>query len=369
MPQLAAVFAALLMLLDQSTALVQSLDVAVSVAPVTFLQAGQQQLVYELHLTNFTQTDVTLAAVEIRGSDGHPLAQYAGAELQRRLTRPGFRNDYATPQIIGPGLRAVVNIWMPVADMISIQSLTHAIDVDVMRPDGAVRTRVVGGAATLSRTAAVELDAPLRGGPWVAIFDPSLKGGHRTTVYTLDGHARIPGRYAIDFIRLPASGAMPLVAAADANGFGEEVLAVADGSVAIAVDGVPDATPPPVSLERGSGNHVAIDLGDGRFAFYEHLQQGSVSVTQGQRVTRGQVIARLGSSGSTSIGPHLHFHVSDASATLAAEGWPFVFRRFTDEGAFASIDALISGKKWMPAGMMRGRQHERPDSMAVIRFP
>ena len=34
----------------------------------------------------------------------------------------------------------------------------------------------------------------------------------------------------------------------------------------------------------------------------------------GQRVRRGDVIAKLGSSGSTSIGPHLHFHVADANS-------------------------------------------------------
>jgi murein DD-endopeptidase MepM/ murein hydrolase activator NlpD len=218
-------------------------------------------------------------------------------------------------------------------------------------------------------TPVVELNAPLRAGPWIAIFDPLLKGGHRTAIYTLDGRARIPGRYAIDFIRLPQSGAMPPVIAADANGFGEEVLAVADGTIAIAVDGIADATPPANPLEQGSGNHVALDLGDGRFAFYEHLQQGSISVKAGQRVKSGEVIARLGSSGSTSIGPHLHFHVADAGATLAAEGLPFVFRLFTDEGGFASHDALTTGKKWMPAGMMLGRQHERPDPISVIRFP
>jgi hypothetical protein len=223
--------------------------------------------------------------------------------------------------------------------------------------------------ASTSYSPAVELDAPLRGGPWIAIYDPLLKGGHRTAIYTLEGRARIPGRYAIDFISLPQSGALPAVRAADANGFGAEVLAVADGTVTIAVDGVTDATPPPVSLEQAAGNHVAIDLGGGRFAFYEHLQLGSVAVKAGARVTRGQVIARLGSSGSSSIGPHLHFHVSDAGATLTAEGMPFVFRQFTDIGRFASITALLSGEKWLPGGVATIRQRERPEPMTVVHFP
>ncbi len=216
---------------------------------------------------------------------------------------------------------------------------------------------------------ASELDAPLRGGPWIAIYDPLLKGGHRTAIYTLDGRASIPGRFAIDFIALPKSGAMPAQRAPDSNGFGADVLAVADGTITIAVDGVPDATPPPITLELASGNHIAIDLGGNRFAFYEHLQRGSVRVKAGDRVTRGQVIARLGSSGSSSIGPHLHFHVADATSTLAAEGVPFVFRQFTQIGRFASLSALQAGEPWLPAPAADTRRQERPDPVSVIHFP
>ena len=198
-----------------------------------------------------------------------------------------------------------------------------------------------------------EIDAPLRGGPWIAIYDPLLKGGHRTAMYTLNGRVSIPGRFAIDFIAMPQTGAVPAERAPDANGFGAEVLAVADGTIAVAVDGVVDATPPPITLELAPGNHVAIDLGGNRFAFYEHLQRGSVRVKVGDRVSRGQVIAQLGSSGSSSIGPHLHFHMADAASTLAAEGVPFVFRQFTQVGRFASLTALISGEKWLPAVQRR----------------
>ncbi len=363
--------AALLALVAQLPApLMQSVDLTLRQAPVSFIQGGRRQLVYELHVTNFSPTDVTLAVLDIIDGDGRLLAQYADDELKGRITRPGFRNDYPAPQVIGPGMRAVINVWFAIPfDPFIVRSLSHRIELDVMRPDGPVRTIVAGAAANVANNPVTVIDAPLRGGPWIAIYDPLLKGGHRTTIYTLDGRARIPGRYAIDFIRLPAFGVLPPVPVADGNGFGEDVLAVADGTITIAVDGVPDATPPPISLERGSGNHIALDLGGGRFAFYEHLQRGSVAVTTGQKVVRGQVIARLGSSGSSSIGPHLHFHVSDASATLAAEGLPFVFRNFVDEGRFASINALTSGEKWLPAGAVTPRRDERPDPVTVIRFP
>jgi hypothetical protein len=248
-------------------------------------------------------------------------------------------------------------------------SATHDVELEIARPGGPVRTRVTGGVAHNVVGSVPELDAPLRGGPWIAIYDPLLKGGHRTAVYALDGRARIPGRYAIDFIALPPDGVWPAVPAPGSNGFGADVLGVAAGQVAIAVDGIPDATPRPVALEQASGNHIAIDMGGGRVAFYEHLQKGSVAVKVGQRVNRGEVIARLGSSGSSSIGPHLHFHVADARSTLVAEGAPFVFRYFNHLGRYASLAALTSGQKWLPAGSRELRMLERPDPMAVIQFP
>jgi murein DD-endopeptidase len=370
MPHTLAAIVALAMTLLQPAPLVQSVDLAVPLAPVYFRQNGAAQMVYELHITNFLQTEVSLAAVTARDGNGIVLAQYEDAELRRRITRPGLRNDHATPHLIGPGMRAIVNIWIAVPPTSGfVRTVTHAVELDVIRPTETIRARATGGAASTDFSPVPELDAPLRGGPWIAIYDPLLKGGHRTAIYTLDGRARIPGRFAIDFIALPQAGALPAERTSDANGFGADVLAVADGTVTIAVDGVPDATPPPMSLERASGNHIAIDVGGGRFAFYEHLQMGSVKVKAGERVKRGEVIARLGSSGSSSIGPHLHFHVSDASATLAAEGMPFVFRQFTQIGRFASLAALTSGEKWLPTGSAVIHQHERPDPVTVLHFP
>jgi murein DD-endopeptidase len=174
---------------------------------------------------------------------------------------------------------------------------------------------------------------------------------------------------AIDFIRMPPAGTYARTpGASDWNGRGAEVFAVADGTIAAAVDGEPDDAPKPVPAEKGSGNYVTIDIGDGRFVFYEHLQRDSVRVKPGQRVTRGDVIAKLGSSGSSSIGPHLHFHVADTNSVLGAEGMPFVFRHYTDFGRFASIDALMAGEPWKPFGSATAFINARPAPNSVISF-
>ncbi len=56
----------------------------------------------------------------------------------------------------------------------------------------------------------------------------------------------------------------------------------------------------------GYGNCVIIDHGGGTATLYGHCSR--LAVTQDQRVTQGQVIAYVGSTG-LSTGPHLHFEV------------------------------------------------------------
>ncbi len=58
----------------------------------------------------------------------------------------------------------------------------------------------------------------------------------------------------------------------------------------------------------GYGNYIVIKHDDGNFSLYAHLAQNSVRVVAGDVVDQGQVIAKLGHSGS-STGPHLHFEM------------------------------------------------------------
>lgn len=56
----------------------------------------------------------------------------------------------------------------------------------------------------------------------------------------------------------------------------------------------------------GFGNKVDIDHGNGYHTWYAHLSR--IAVTAGQRVTKGQPIAFVGSTGE-STGPHLHYQL------------------------------------------------------------
>jgi murein DD-endopeptidase MepM/ murein hydrolase activator NlpD len=57
---------------------------------------------------------------------------------------------------------------------------------------------------------------------------------------------------------------------------------------------------------KGSGNLVAVEHGFGYTTYYAHNQ--SLVVKAGQRVVRGEVIALVGATGSTT-GPHAHYEI------------------------------------------------------------
>ena len=358
------------------TPLVQSVDVLIPLPPTPVTIAGLKYLGYELHITNFRPFDVALTRVEVLDADRKTrLAEYSESELAARIGRPGISEIKDKRQIAG-GMRAVVYLWIPLDQTIP-SHLQHRIECEFIRPAGRERIVVEPGAIEVRMDSPVVLDAPLRGGLWAALYDPSMERGHRTSIYTIQGRARIPARFAIDWIRLDsdakhARGDESKIA--NWYGYGAEVLAVSEAVVADARDDIAESesiseSQGPIPLENASGNYITLDLSNGRYAFYEHLKHGSIRVKRGDRVKTGQVIGLLGNSGSSSSGPHLHFHVSDANSALAAEGIPFVFKRFEIVGAFDSIDAYSKGEKWNPLPHSRTRIMEMPAPNVVVTFP
>lgn len=70
------------------------------------------------------------------------------------------------------------------------------------------------------------------------------------------------------------------------------------------------------SLSYSYGNYVLINHHDGTYTLYAHGQAGSICVSEGQNVSQGQQLMRVGSTGN-STGPHLHFEVRVAPGGYA----------------------------------------------------
>jgi murein DD-endopeptidase len=362
--------------------IISSVDVQIPSPPTPVSIAGKRHLAYEFHITNFRPSEITLTRLEVLDAiRGTRLGDFSGAELDRLLGRPGVSPDTAERRVIGPGMSAVVYLWLALGDAVTTPSrLRHKIELDVIRASRREHTVVEAGESDVRRDRPLVFDPPLRGGPWVALYDPMMAGGHRRTIYAVNGRASIPARFAIDFVRLENDGTCARgdkSRIANWHGYGAEVLAVTDAVVAEANDDIAEDPCPscgsrtPTPLENVSGNFVSLDLGGGRYAFYEHLKHGSVRVKAGDRVKSGQVIGLLGNSGGSSSGPHLHFHVGDAQSELAGEGVPYVFRGFEVVGAFDMIGAFASGERWKPAPPGAGgmRKGELPAANTVVLFP
>jgi murein DD-endopeptidase len=366
---------------QQRQPLVQTVDLQIPVAPLPFRTAGKRHLAYELHVTNTRPYDVVLNRIEVLDAiRGNRVADLSGSQLAATLSRVGARTEGPERQTVVAGGRTIVFLWLALEDAVATPTrLQHRIELDLLRPSGRVGTTVTDSACAVRTEQPMALNAPLRGGPWVALYDPVMIGGHRTSIYTLEGRARIPARFAIDWVKLADDATRArgdTTSIANWHGYGAEVLAVADGIVAEALDDIAEsptlsASEGPLALETVSGNSVTLDLGGGRYAFYEHLKHGSITVKRGDRVRSGQVIGLLGNSGGSSSGPHLHFHVADASNELAAEGLPYVFRNFDVVGAYDTIDAFETGKRWNPPSPIAAgkRSLELPAANTVVFFP
>ena len=156
---------------------------------------------------------------------------------------------------------------------------------------------------------------------------------------TTGGHHQFSNAFAIDLDGLDAKDGELSDAnenAADA-GWGREILAPAGGTVVYARNDVPENPHPGKSpgddyyrplhdpVTAYAGNCVIIDHGNSEYSVMMHMQTGSVTVKVGDRVATGQVIGRLGSSGSAG-GPHLHYQLQSGPRLWQYPSLPFRFQ-------------------------------------------
>jgi hypothetical protein len=184
------------------------------------------------------------------------------------------------------------------------------------------------------------LGPPLEGGDWLADDGPSndASNHHRRGMFLSEGRPLISRRYAIDWeeIRNGATFSGDPLDKRSYFSYGKTVLAVADGRVVTAKEGLPDNVPGhnegfhpaiPITLETVSGNSITLEVAPRQFAQYMHLQAGSLRVKAGDRVRRGQVLARVGASGDARE-PHLHFQVSTSASPFGGEGVPYLITQY-----------------------------------------
>lgn len=329
-------------------------------------------LAYELHVTNMTAQPTTLKKVEVATDDGerHVLLALSDTSLARVISRPGVTMAIAEQPKLGGGLRAIVFLWVPIDGRTPLSHIRHRITVEQGSGDSARVQELDGPAVPVSRTAVV-IGPPLRGGPWLAANGPGNTSGHRRALIPIGGSPAIAQRFAIDYVKVGDDGRTftgDRLKNESYHAEGQDALAVADGIVVALKDGIPENVPGitsravPITLETVGGNHVILDIGDGRYAFYAHIKPGTLRVRQGERVRRGQVVGLVGNSGN-STEPHLHFHISDANSPLGSEGIPYTHDAVELVGRCRVIGAAC--ERTTPAV----RRGEMPMQNVLVRFP
>lgn len=321
---------------------------------------GKWHLSYTLLITNFSFSDLTLVSASVSDKQKNRiLTTYSNKELNEyyryrtlvptppRSTMP----DNKFPNELSSGRTAVLFFWLKMDSLTDIpQQLSHSLifkdnelikilkdsiyDID---SNMVFRNYVVD----ISKKKAVVIAPPVKSDNWYCANAPAYNTNHQYLTIR-NGKMRIAQRFAVDFKKVDKdSNALPspfpdTISNKMFYGYGERVYAVAEGIIVDIKDTIPENIPQvngdiipavPIRDETVSGNRITLKIKEGCYAFYAHLQPGSIKVKVGDRVRKGQLLGLLGNSGNA-VGPHLHFHIGDSNSLNGSEGIPFVFESF-----------------------------------------
>lgn len=309
---------------------------------------GKNHLAYEITIVNQTAGEVTIESVQPRTR-----GKRIGSRLQGEALAGLLRlNDGGGPAIPAGGSALLfMDVRYPIGAR-RPKRLSHAVRMSLSQPSQPSQSFSFKGVTTAVRQARpIVVARPLRGRGWVTgngCCDPI--NAHRGATLSIDGTVHVPERFAIDWVQIAPSGRLfegPLDQNSSYAFFGDPIYSVAPGRVVDTQDGQPEQTPgalpPSVTVQEAGGNYIVVKIAPRRFAFYAHMQPGSLRVKKGERVRQGQVLGLLGNTGNTDA-PHLHFHVMDSPSPLESNGLPFVHSRFRGQGLVTDEAPFVSGE-------------------------
>ncbi len=347
---------------------------------------GGYHVVYELQLTNTKLVPATIQKIEVlAGSPGSQIiTSFSDAELVKRLRT--LAPQPATDAAVEPNGGRLFYIELTFKNAAEIPKLLqhrlHLIGAPNPGPAKPAPLDYVVAPLKIADDKPLTIGPPLAGAGWVAAngcCNPDIT--HRGSVQSVNGALYDSQRFAIDWMRLDKEGRLVHGDESDVHNYsdyGADVLAVANGKVISVLnnldDQIPGRLPEPssITIETVDGNHVVLDLGGGRFAFYAHLQKNSVRVRPGDSVKKGAVLGKLGNTGNTSA-PHLHFHIMNRPSPMAADGIPYLIDAFdfsgqVDIAAFEATPELAGD--WGKGRIAKPERRERefPLNLNIINF-
>jgi hypothetical protein len=314
-------------------------------APVPFAGSdGYKHLVYELWLTNFSSGEAVIEKVEVLG-DNAVIETLDTAAVAKRLQPVGFREPSGT---LAPSTESLLFLHLSLPSNTPMpQQLTHRITGRfAAAPPGQQEVSDTGGETLVDQRDVIVIGPPLRGERYIAGDSCCDASRHTRAALAVNGGVHLAQRFAVDWEQLDDQNRIysgPREALTSYTVFGKEALSVADAKVVSVRNDLPEQVPgiypTDISIDEADGNSVILDLGNGRYGLYAHLQRDSIKVEAGQTVKRGQVLGLVGNTGN-SIAPHLHFHVMDTPSPLASNGLPYEIDQLEVTGQSPGTEAF-----------------------------
>lgn len=343
---------------------------------------GQFHLVYELRLSNPTPMAIAFDKVEVLDEAGRVVLAMDRDAIASRLAIGGRRGTETTALAVGQFGVLFMHVASP-PDRPVPRILSHRLSAALVAPDQPARpfAATVGGASVAAHSVPV-IGPPLLGEGYIAGDGCCDSIRHVRALLPIDGRLTLAQRFAIDWEQLDGESRLvhgDVKKIESYTIFGQPVIAVADGTV-VAMrndlpEQVPGALPPGLPIDQADGNFVVLDIGQGAFALFAHLQPGSVTVQPGATVKRGEVLGKVGNTGNSQA-PHLHFHLMDGPSPLVANGIPYAIDRFRlaaratgGTADFDKAEATGSPMSLTPVADAPPLERLLPMDLSVVDFP
>jgi Peptidase family M23 len=320
-------------------------------SPAYFIDGddGNRHIEYDLLVTSVFSGPVTLKFVDVTDENGKTLMRLDGDRLveatQTLLDQKPVKSIPASSAVA-----VEIDLTLPGKTTVPAR-LSHRIAYDFSMTEPLAtaigKKQVDGPIVSVNQTPPIVIASPLAGTGWLALNGCCSPNVHRNTRVGASDRIATSETFAIDWMRVDEGKECKndCTRNDDYSCFGVPVRSVSNGEVIGVRNDMPDESP---SLKQSAniktpfdyaGNFVYVRIRPDLYAFYGHLQPGTVTVRPGDKVKTGTVLGKLGNSGN-STAPHLHFGLLDRPDAIAGNSRSFVIDKLTITGTLKAGEEL-----------------------------
>lgn len=353
------------------------LNVSLLAQPAPIVQYGSTRLVYEMLITNFSNSAYVLDAIDTKA--GKTQFEFSGAPLVTMITHLGVPAPQEGPadRAIEAGRSVMILFLLDLGKNGAASTIEHSLHV---LDDQGEAHEIVLAPLPVSSESPIVVAPPLRG-EWIAGDSVNNRpdAAHRRAILVDNGHAWLAQRYAIDWVQYESVDGVRTTwkGPEDKNEsyfcYDQPIFNVAAGKVVDMADGLPENVPHsgkyaiPIDFNNAAGNHIVVEIAPNRYVLYAHMRPGTVRVKIGDRVRVGEIIGHVGNTGS-STEPHLHMHIDDQPSFLAGNGVPYEFARGDASGPIEANVSSPNAITFGPIGPQRPFTKDYPALNALVTF-